>query len=235
MREVLAIRHVAFEHLGTLEQVLRQRGYRIRYWDIGSDVLSGMKASSPDLLVVLGGPIGAYEEDIYPFLRQELQIIESRLKEDLPLLGICLGSQLMARVLGAKVYPGSQKEIGWFPITLTDAGRRSCLVKLKAVNWHVLHWHGDIFDLPKGATLLASTEIAPHQAFSWGKRALGLQFHLEVRPDEIEKWLIGHACEIAASQEVTVPQLRADTERWGGQLKKAAQRCASGWLDKVGL
>lgn len=235
MREVLAIRHVAFEHMGTLEHVLGNRGIRFRYKDAGLDDLAMIDASVPDLLVVLGGPIGAYEEDIYPFLKHELQIIDSRLKRDLPILGICLGSQLMARALGAKVYPGFQKEIGWAPITLTDAGRLSCLSALKTVDWYVFHWHGDTFDLPHGATLLASTEIAHHQAFCWGKNALGLQFHIEVPPEEIERWLIGHACEIAATSSVTVPQLRVDTERWGHHVSWAAHGCLVRWLDEIGL
>ena len=235
MKEVLAIRHVTFEHLGSLEDGLRHRGYRIRYIDAGIDDLSIIDASSPDLLVVLGGPIGVYEEDIYPFLKMELQIIESRLKQNRPILGICLGAQLMARALGARVYPGSQKEIGWAPITLTESGRHSCLTGLEAAEWHVLHWHGDTFDLPDGSTLLASTKIAHHQAFTWGNKAFGLQFHLEVLPEQIERWLIGHACEIAATHNVTVPQLRADTERWGQRLRKAANSCFSKWLDEVGL
>jgi GMP synthase (glutamine-hydrolysing) len=235
MGEVLAIRHVAFEHLGILEQVLGHRGYQIRYWDAGIHDVSIIEASAPDLLVVLGGPIGAYEEDIYPFLKQELQIIESRLKQELPILGICLGSQLMARALGAKVYPGSKKEIGWSPIMLTDAGQRSCLSGLEAIEGHVLHWHSDIFDLPEGATRLASTEIAQNQAFCWGHKALGLQFHIEVLPEEIERWLIGHACEIASTVDVTVPQLRNDTERWGQPLTQAASKCLAIWLDEMGL
>jgi GMP synthase (glutamine-hydrolysing) len=235
MPVVLAIRHVAFEHLGTLEQEFIHRGYQIRYWDAGIHDVSILKAPSPDLLVVLGGPIGAYEEDTYPFLKDELQIIESRLKQELPILGICLGSQLMARALGALVYPGSQKEIGWAPITLTDAGRRSCLSSLEAVEGHVLHWHGDTFDLPEGATLLASTEMAQNQAFCWGQKALGLQFHLEVVPGEIERWLIGHACEIASTPDVKVPQLRSDTERWGQPLTQAARKCLASWLDEMGL
>ena len=235
MPEVLAIRHVAFEHLGTLEPVLKGRGYQIRYWDAGIDDVSIIRGSSPDLLVVLGGPIGAYEEVNYPFLKEELQIIDSQLKQQLPILGICLGCQLMARVLGTKVYPGSQKEIGWGPITLTEAGKRSCLVGIESVEGYVLHWHGDTFDLPEGATRLASTRIAQNQAFSWGRNALGLQFHLEVAPNEIERWLIGHACEIASTEGLSQNQIRADTKLWGEQVSQVAPSCLSTWLDGLEL
>ena len=224
-----------FEHLGTLGEVLEHRGFHIRYWDAGIDAQSALETSTPDLLVVLGGPIGAYEEDAYPFLKQELRIIENRLHQELPILGICLGSQLMARALGARVYPGSQKEIGWFPVTLTDAGQRSCLASLKIVDCQVLHWHGDTFDLPEGATLLASTGIAKNQAFSWGPQALGLQFHLEVLPGEIERWLIGHACEIGSTANVNVTQLRDETKRWGLRLTQAAHDCLVSWLNEIGL
>ena len=235
MKEILAIRHVAFELLGTFEQVLNKRGYLVRYLDAGIDSLGSLEQSSASLLAVLGGPIGANEEGLYPFLKQELQIIESRLKQELPILGICLGAQLMARALGGKIYAASQKEIGWAPISLTETGQQSCLSALKTVDWNVLHWHGDTFDLPKEATLLASTDIAENQAFTWGSNALGLQFHLEVLPTEFERWLIGHACEISAASQVNVPQLRADTEQWGPPLAKAAPLCLERWLDEVGL
>lgn len=233
MREVLAVRHIAFEHLGTLEAVFIQRGYQIQYWDAGIHDVSNLKASSPDILVVLGGPISANEEGQYPFLKDELHIIEARLKQNLPILGICLGSQLMARALGAKVYPSAQKEIGWGPITLTDAGWESCLSGLEYVGGQVLHWHGDTFDLPDGTTLLASTEIARNQAFSWGSKILGLQFHLEVLPGEIERWLIGHAYEIASSAHVNVSQLRMDTEHWGSRLTPVARKCLTTWLEEM--
>ena len=235
MREVLSIRHVAFEHLGSLEPVLRGRGYQIRYWDAGIHHGSLIRTSSPELLVVLGGPISAYDEDIYPFLSDELRIIESRLEQELPILGICLGSQLMARVLGAKVYPGSQKEIGWGPITLTDEGRRSCLAGLEDIGGRVLHWHGDTFDLPEGATRLASTSISPNQAFCWGPKALGIQFHIEVLPEEFERWLIGHACEISTTSDVNVSQLRSDTVRWAKPLTQVSRKCIEIWLDEMGL
>ncbi|CAB3795256.1 glutamine amidotransferase [Pararobbsia alpina] len=196
MKHVLAIRHVAFEGLGTFEEVFVEAGYRIEYVEAPTDALKGLDIDSPDVVVVLGGPIGAYEEDKYPFLRHELALIEQRLKSDRALLGICLGAQLIARVGGAKVYAGSQKEIGWGEVTLTEAGSRSMLAPLSG-GVPVLHWHGDTFDLPQGAERLASTALYENQAFSMGPRTLALQFHIEACASAIESWLVGHAVELA--------------------------------------
>jgi GMP synthase (glutamine-hydrolysing) len=235
VREVVAIRHVAFEHLGAIAPLLTGRGLRIRYLDAGVSDLDSLDPLTPDLLVVLGGPIGAYEEDNYPYITQELRIIEHRLAAQRPLLGICLGAQLMARALGARVYPGKAKEIGWGPLRLTEEGQASCLAGLAACDYQVLHWHGDTFDLPQGARRLASTIITENQAFSHGGRALGLQFHLELDPNEIERWLLGHAHEIAATPDVTPAGLRAATVRHGPALAKAASACMGRWLLETGL
>src|ERR1700743_576111 len=121
-KTLLAIRHVAFEDLGGFEAPLAEAGYAIRYADMGVDAIAGFGA--PDLLVVLGGPIGVYEDDLYPWLKDEIALIAARLKAQKPTLGICLGAQLMARALGARVYPGRAKEIGWKPLTLTSAGAK---------------------------------------------------------------------------------------------------------------
>src|SRR6185436_5058732 len=132
--------------------------------------------------------------------------LEDRLSRRRPTLGICLGAQLIARVLGARVYPARAKEIGWHPLQLTSAGEASPLSHLRATSGQVLHWHGDTFDLPAGAAHLASTEVCPHQAFSIDA-ALALQFHLEVDVHRIERWLIGHVCELGVNG-VDVAQLR---------------------------
>jgi GMP synthase (glutamine-hydrolysing) len=235
MQDVVAIRHVAFEHLGTLAPVLSGRGFRIRYLDAGSADLGVLDPTSADLLVVLGGPIGACDEAGYPFLVDELRLVERRLESGRPLLGICLGAQLMARALGARVYPGSAKEIGWSALRLNAAGERSCLGELARCGYQVMHWHGDTFDLPQSAQGLAATEITPNQAFSVGNTALGLQFHLEVDANQIEHWLIGHAHEIAAAPGTSVATLRADSARLGPALAKAAGTCLSRWLETAGL
>jgi GMP synthase (glutamine-hydrolysing) len=196
MKHVLAIRHVAFEDLGTFEKVFVEAGYQVDYVEAPTHDLGALDIHAPDVVVVLGGPIGAYEEDNYPFLLQELKLIEQRLKSGRPLLGICLGAQLMARASGARVYAGPQKEIGWGRLTLTEAGARSALAPLSG-DASVLHWHGDTFDLPPSAERLASSPLYENQAFSIGPSVLGLQFHLEASASEIERWLVGHACELS--------------------------------------
>ncbi|HEY5867263.1 MAG TPA: glutamine amidotransferase, partial [Candidatus Tectomicrobia bacterium] len=180
MRQALVIRHVAFEDLGNLAIVLQQRGLTVRYVEAGTENLAQLNPLTPEVLIVLGGPIGVYQERDYPCLTDELRLLERRLAADLPTLGICLGSQLMARALGARVYPGPYKELGWSPLRLSEAGRRSCLAYLARGETAVLHWHGDTFDLPAGATRLASTPYYENQAFAWGKRGLALLCHAEV-------------------------------------------------------
>lgn len=231
---VLVIRHVSFEDLGSFEPVLKARGYRVLYREAGVDDLAKTDAQAPALLVVLGGPIGAYEDSAYPFLGDEIRLIKARLAAKRPVLGICLGAQLMARALGARVYPGPAKEIGWGAIELTEEGRRSPLRHLAADKTRVLHWHGDTFELPAGATHLAATHICRNQAFALGRHALALQFHPEA-PETIERWLIGHAHEIAAAPGVSAEALRADAERYAPALQKQGPKAFAAWLDGAGL
>lgn len=181
---------------------------------------------------MLGGPIGAYEAEIYPFLAHEIALIERRLRADRPTLGICLGCQLMARALGARVYPSGIKEIGWGPLALTREGRASALGALAPERTQVLHWHGDTFDLPPGAALLASTALCANQAFSVGN-ALALQFHAEIEAPALERWFIGHACEIGATEGVDVPSLRRDSANWGPKLAIAGREMFAAWLDAL--
>lgn len=231
MKTLVAIRHVPFEDLGILEPLLRRRGYTIHYYDIGVHELWTLDVDKVDLLIVLGGPIGAYDEQSYPFLNQELDLIRQRLGARRPLLGICLGAQLMARALGAAVRPMGVKEIGFAPISLTDAGRRSVLAALPP-DVAVLHWHGDQFDIPPGAEVLARTGICPHQAFALGDHALGLQFHLEADARRIEQWLVGHAAELM-NAGIDPCTLRAQAEKYGAALKVAAEAVFNAWIDGV--
>ena len=194
MPTCLAVRHVAFEDIGLLAPLLAARGYDIRYHEAGVDRFDADTLLAPDLVVVLGGPIGVYEADAYPFITSEVAAIAARLHAGKPLLGICLGAQMMASALGARVAPGPVKEIGWAPLTLTSAGQSSVLVPLASVP--VLHWHGDNCDLPVGCERLASTAACPVQAFSRLPSQLALQFHIETDPAHLEQWLIGHTVEL---------------------------------------
>jgi GMP synthase (glutamine-hydrolysing) len=227
-KTLLAIRHIAFEDLGGFEIPLKEAGYAIQYADMGVDDVAGF--GTPDLLVVLGGPIGAYDDALYPYLRDEIALIAARLKAGMPTLGICLGSQLMARALGAKVYPGRAKEIGWKPLTLTPVGSK-LLAPLIGVP--VLHWHGDTFDLPDGAQNLASTDVCDHQAFVYGDHGLAFQFHPEAHEAGFERWLIGHTGEITATPGVSVCDLRAATHKLSHASIGAGREVLKTWLRKA--
>lgn len=226
----VAIRHVAFEDLGAFHAPIERAGYRVHYYDIGLDPLWTLEPVKTELVIVLGGPIGAYEDDKYPFLREELGLLEERLAADRPTLGICLGAQLMARALGARVYPGPEKEIGFAQITLTDEGRTSCLASFDGAP--VLHWHGDTLDLPEGATRLASTAVCENQAFAYGRNALAVQFHPEAGGDGFERWLIGHTVELGHAGK-SIEQLRADHQALAPDLQRRAVACLENWLGQL--
>ncbi len=235
MKTALAIRHVAFEDLGTLAPVLALAGYAVDVVEAADGlerfavVAGDREALAPDLVIVLGGPIGAYEDQAYPFLRDELHLIERRLAADRPVLGICLGAQLMARALGARVYRGPAREIGWAPVTLSAPGELSCLRHLTS-DISVLHWHGDTFDPPADTTRLASSALYANQAFSRDRHALALQFHLEATYPSLERWFVGHAGELAATDGLDVRELRAASRAHGPSIARAGAKVFAEWL-----
>lgn len=231
MKSATILRHVHFEDLGCLAPALVKHGYDITYRDVGDDGFLAFDPDEPDLLVVLGGPIGVYEHAIYPFLADEHALIAARLKLDRPMLGICLGAQLIAAASGVKVFPSGVKEIGFSPLVLSAEGQTSPLRHL--ANTPVLHWHGDTYGLPAGAKHLAATSLVEQQAFAIGGHVLGLQFHAEVDPRiGFERWLVGHASELAAAR-IDIPQLRADAVSFGPQLVAAADKVFDEWLSKL--
>ena len=229
----LAIRHVDFEHLDLLEDILSRRGHDVRYLDAGVKPLDNVDPLSDHLVVVLGGPIGVYEREAYPFLEAEIDFVRRRLIARQPTLGICLGAQIMAAALGAPVYPGPVKEIGWKSLTFTETGTFSPLGAIGTAS--VLHWHGDTFDLPPSAALLASTNIVKNQAFALGNYGLGLQFHLEVTAVNLERWFIGHTLEIATTDGIDVPRLRAATSKAAPKLQPLAEKVFEDWLENANL
>lgn len=228
-RNIAAIRHVSFENLDLFGEVLKDKGWSISVYDAGVNDLS-VPFREADLVVVLGGPIGVYETSKYPFLVEEIRAIKERLEAQRPLLGICLGAQLIAAALGARVYPGTHKEIGWREINLTTLGHASCLSHLAGKS--VMHWHGDTFDLPNGADRLAGTALYENQAFSFGNNVLAMQFHAEVDSNFIEQWLIGHTCELSAAR-INIPQLRSQSRMLGPQLRSSGAGLLCDWLDDL--
>ncbi|MFB9981364.1 glutamine amidotransferase [Mesorhizobium kowhaii] len=229
-KSAVAIRHIHFETLGTFERELSIAGYALNYVDVGKTNISMVDPLKADLLVVLGGPIGVYETDAYPFLKTELALVRDRLDAGLPVLGICLGAQLIAAALGAKVAPSGIKEIGFAPVNLTEAGRFGPLRHLSGVP--VLHWHGDAFELPEGATLLATTSAA-NQAFSMGANVLALQFHAEADTgNDLEPWLIGHAAELAGAG-LDPRHIRDHARTHGVALRKAGRAAFAEWLEQI--
>jgi GMP synthase (glutamine-hydrolysing) len=181
---------------------------------------------------VLGGPIGVYEADAYPFITGEVAAVAARLRAGKPLLGICLGAQMMASALGARVAPGPVKEIGFAPLTLTPTGQSSVLAPLAGVP--VLHWHGDNCDLPAGCERLASTTACPVQAFSRLPSQLALQFHIETDPARLEQWLIGHTVELGKAG-IDPRGLREQAKAHGAAAATAGLGVLSAWLDRVAL
>ncbi|MGH2341504.1 glutamine amidotransferase [Segnochrobactraceae bacterium EtOH-i3] len=227
-KQVLAIRHIHFEDLGLFGPVLSEAGYVVRYHDLDAAPVASLDPLAPDLLVVLGGPVGVYETEAYPYLAEERALLARRLAARRPTLGICLGAQQIARTLGADVSPMGHKEIGFAPLTLSDAGRRGPLRHLDGVP--VLHWHGDAFRIPAGADSLASTPGCPTQGFSLGPNVLGLQFHPEVDAGAgLERWLTGHAAELAAAG-IDPRVLRSQAAETGPALRDAGRRLLTDWL-----
>lgn len=227
-KNALILRHVHFEDLGVFREPLQAAGYDIRYSDIGDTDFCAGDPAAADLLVVLGGPIGVYEDEAYPFLARERAFIAARLAEERPTFGICLGAQLIAAALGARVFPTGLKEIGFSELILTEAGKASPLRHLSGVA--VLHWHGDTYTLPETATSLATSALVEQQAFSIGHSVLGLQFHPEAETDtRFERWLVGHAAELSAAG-IDPAGLRQDALQFGSRLCQAARLLLADWL-----
>ncbi|PSQ76720.1 MAG: hypothetical protein BRD35_05575 [Bacteroidetes bacterium QH_7_62_13] len=181
---VLVLQHVRPEPPGTIADALDDHGVWHRTVQLFRDdpVPATLDA---DGLVVMGGPMGVGDLDDRPHLRAELDLIEQALREERPVLGVCLGSQLLAHALGASVRPGPQKEIGWHEVILTEAASDDPLFREVDGPFTAFHWHGDVFALPDGATQLARTAQTEHQAFRYGESAYGLLFHLEVTPKTV--------------------------------------------------
>jgi GMP synthase-like glutamine amidotransferase len=185
------LQHVHFETPGNIEAWIKQKGHSISFTHFFSDAHMP-SLNDFDALTIMGGPMSVHDENDFPWLKKEKEFIARAIKANKKILGICLGGQLIASVLGAKVYNNKEKEIGFMPVHFTENAYQNKLFQGFKAEEMVLHWHGETFALPEGAILLASTEACTNQAFAIGKNIIGLQFHLEVT-HEIVKNMVTHA------------------------------------------
>ena len=196
MTSVWVLQHTPCETLGSIEEVLHGNEIEIGYIETHAGMKVPGEFANRAGLIVMGGPMGVYEHAKYPFLRDEMRLIESALKLGKPVLGICLGSQLLASVLGAEVKKGERKELGWHEVTLSEFAAEDPIFAGVKPEFTPFHWHGDIFALPKEAVGLASSRQTSHQAFRYGKNAYGILFHLEVTRGQIAQMLLDFADEL---------------------------------------
>ena len=189
MRKILVFQHVAHKILGTLNPALKSSRLNIRYVNFERTPDEHPSVQKYNGLIILGGHMGVYEADKYKHIRVEMQLIEEALKKNIPILGICLGAQLLAHVLGAPVRKNIEKEIGWCDIDLTDEGLKDPLLSHFKPREKIFQLHGDTFDIPQSAIHLAQSDICHGQAFRYGDKVYGLQFHLEVDQPMIQRWL----------------------------------------------
>lgn len=189
MKRLLVFQHVAHEILGHLNPLLRASGFRIRYVNFGRHPDARPDISSYHGLVILGGPMNCDETDRYPHLLTEIEVIKDAIKQGKPVLGICLGAQLIARALGARVTKNPVKEIGWYDLSPTEAGSQDPLFSKLADHQMIFQWHGDMFEIADGTIHLATSPDCRNQAFRYGDHVYGLQFHLEVDEPMINRWL----------------------------------------------
>lgn len=189
MAKILVFQHVAHEPLGVLDPMLRDAKHRVRYVNFFREPDARPNLDNYKGLIVLGGPMNVDELDKYPHLQTEIELIQDALKRDIPILGICLGAQLIAYALGADVYKADGLEVGWYPLTRNAEGKKDKLIQHFENEEMIFQWHGRTYDTPKDAVNLISSEICPNQAFRYGDKVYGFQFHIEVTEPVIERWL----------------------------------------------
>lgn len=227
-KRALIIRHVPYEGLAGYRDPIEAAGYDVDRIDVADPAFSSLDLSEPDLLIMMGGPMGVYEQDVYPWIACQLRRLARRLEADRPTLGVCFGAQMIAQALGGHVYAGPHKEVGFHPVTVHDHVNDNPLTPI--AGQPILHWHGDTFTLPDNVELLASSHVYDHQAFRRGRNILALQFHAEMGLDPrfdawIEEWpesvIEAGGCEAS---------LRAAHDEHGPGAVAAGQSVITNWL-----
>ena len=228
MKRALIIRHVPSEGIAGFREPVEAAGYEPDRIDISDPDFARVNFNAPELLILMGGPMGVYEREAHPWIDCEIDRLASRISLGLPTLGVCLGAQMIAAAMGAKVYSGPSKEVGFAPVTLHANAADSPLRQVEGVP--MLHWHGDSIPLPEGVELLASTDAYANQAFRRGPELLALQFHAEMGEDpRFEQWL-EDSDDYVGQAGITVPELRAQHGRHGPGAVAAGRAMIAEWL-----
>lgn len=232
--KALILQNASGEGPGILGDLLDRRG-----WDRKTIRLHRGEVIPPDwetyhVMIVMGGPMNVYEEDTYPFLATESVVIEEGLRKGLPVLGFCLGVQLMAKASGAEVFKGREKEIGWYPVRLTTEGMNDPLFKSFPDEFMMFQWHRDTYHLPQGAVRLVDSENYPNQAMRIGDMSYGFQFHFEITRDMITEWLESGRDEIGEKHYGSLSnQIFNDTGRFLSQVHSLAESFFVPYLDSI--
>ena len=236
--KLLVLQHVAHELLGTLNPLLKRAGFRIRYVNFARHPAAQPSLNGYDGLIVLGGPMSVNDAARLPHLTTELRLIEDAIQRDLPILGICLGAQLIAKTLGAHVYPNREKEIGWYDLSPTEhAGADRLLLALEKTE-KIFQWHGETFDIPRSTSRLAFSTLCDNQAFRYGQKVYGFQFHMEVDEPMIHRWLRvpENQREIAALRgDHHIEQIYDDTAQHMARLSDISERVFKAFIELFGI
>jgi GMP synthase (glutamine-hydrolysing) len=233
--KVLVFQHVPYEPLGTLDPLLKEAGFRIRYVNFGREPEQRPALDRYEALIILGGPMNSDQIDSYPNLITEVEIIREAVERNMSVLGICLGAQLLAKALGGAVSRNKTREIGWYDVEMTTTGLDDPVLSTFAPRQEVFQWHEDGITLPPGAELLASSPASLVQAFRYGAHAYGFQFHLEVDRPLIERWLTvpAHATALAEEEgQIDPDQIRARADASIGPLQSLSRATFSRWIER---
>jgi GMP synthase (glutamine-hydrolysing) len=226
---VTVLQHIDCETPGIIADCLHSAGvdiHCVRIFD-GYPIPPNLDAQAG--LIVMGGPMSVYDQGRFPFLLEEQRLIEKALKDDKPVLGVCLGSQLMAATLGAEVKRGRQKEIGWHALTLMPSAATDALWQALPLRFTAYHWHGDVYDLPQGAVGLAASELTPCQGFRYGEKAYGFLFHMEVTENIIRNMVTEFSGELDA-ENISAASITGTTRQYLPALQSIGSRVFGRWV-----
>lgn len=238
MKKLLVLQHVAHELLGTLNPLLKRAGFRIRYVNFARHPDAEPSLDGYDGLIVLGGPMSVNDAIRLRHLTTELKLIEEAMRRDIPVLGICLGAQLIAKALGAAVYRNPEKEIGWYDVCPTDHASSDPLLMELQKTEKIFQWHGETFDIPKSTSHLAFSPLCANQAFRYGTKVYGFQFHMEVDAPMIHRWLkvVDNRIEISNLHGAEhIDFIYSETPRHIGRLGEISDRVFGAFIDLFGI